>query len=100
MILAAVVDEEHAMTGSDHFGLNGPSIDHAIIAEPSELAICPVHKGQMCFGLRTKGVSVHSSLPHKGINAVNHMCRVVVALEDYAASFPPAHRTQWPGIQP
>ncbi|MDG1416124.1 MAG: M20 family metallopeptidase [Alphaproteobacteria bacterium] len=86
LILAAVVDEEHAMTGSDHFGLNGPSIDHAIIAEPSELAICPVHKGQMCFGLRTKGVSVHSSLPHKGINAVNHMCRVVVALEDYAAT--------------
>ena len=85
LILAAVVDEEHAMTGSDHFGLNGPKIDHAIIAEPSELAICPVHKGQMCFGLRTKGVSVHSSLPHKGINAVNHMCRVVVALEEYAA---------------
>ncbi len=94
LIVAAVVDEEHAMTGSDHFGLHGPSIDHAIIAEPSELAICPVHKGQMCFGLRTKGVSVHSSLPHKGINAVNHMCRIVVALEDYAATL--AQRTPHP----
>ena len=94
LILAAVVDEEHAMRGSNHFGLQGPKIDHAIIAEPSELAICPVHKGQMCFSLRTKGVSVHSSLPHKGINAVNHMCRVVVALEDYAAEL--ATRTPHP----
>ena len=94
LILAAVVDEEHAMSGSNHFGLQGPKIDHAIIAEPSELAICPVHKGQMCFSLRTKGVSVHSSLPHKGINAINHMARVVVALEDYAEQL--ATRTPHP----
>ena len=94
MILAAVVDEEHAMSGSNHFGLQGPKIDHAIIAEPSELAICPVHKGQMCFSLRTKGVSVHSSLPHKGINAINHMARVVVALENYAEQL--ATRTPHP----
>lgn len=86
LIIAGVVDEEYAMLGSEHFGLNGPKIDHAIIAEPSELEICPVHKGQICFGMKTEGVSVHSSLPHKGINAIYHMARVITALEDYAAA--------------
>ena len=86
LIIAGVVDEEHAMLGSKAFGEAGPQVDFAIIAEPSELAICPVHKGQMMFGLRTRGVSVHSSLPEKGVNAIFHMGRILRALEDHAAA--------------
>lgn len=93
LIIAGVVDEEHAMLGSKAFGEAGPHVDFAIIAEPSELAICPVHKGQMMFGLRTRGVSVHSSLPEKGVNAIFHMGRILRALEDHAAELAarPAH---------
>lgn len=93
LIIAGVVDEEHAMLGSQAFGQTGPHVDFAIIAEPSELAICPVHKGQMMFGLRTRGVSVHSSLPEKGVNAIFHMGRILRALEDHAAALAkrPAH---------
>ena len=85
LIIAGVVDEEYGMTGSRHFGENGPKVDFAIVGEPSNLALCPVHKGQICTFLRTYGVSVHSSVPEKGINAIFHMTSVLVALQDYAA---------------
>lgn len=93
LIVAGVVDEEYAMTGSRHFGENGPKVDYAIVGEPSNLALCPVHKGQLCFGLRTHGVSVHSSVPEKGVNAIFHMTAVLNALQDYAEDLKmrPAH---------
>ena len=53
LIIAGVVDEEYGMTGSRHFGENGPKVDYAIVGEPSNLALCPVHKGQICTFLRT-----------------------------------------------
>ena len=85
LIIAGVVDEEHAMTGSAHFGRHGPKVDCAIIAEPSSLAICPQHKGQICTSLRLTGRSVHSSVPHLGVNAIYHMAALVSAFEAYAA---------------
>ena len=80
LIVAGVVDEEHAMIGSYDFGLNGPEVDFAIVAEPSELAICPAHKGQVCRSIRCKGVSVHSSMPEHGVNAIAHMTQVLNGL--------------------
>jgi acetylornithine deacetylase len=84
LIVAGVVDEEHAMTGSYDFGLNGPKVDFAIVAEPSNLAICPTHKGQICRTIRTKGISVHSSVPERGVNAIFHMSRVLERLRNLA----------------
>lgn len=84
VIVAGVVDEEHAMVGSKHFGLHGPEADYAIVAEPTELKICPTHKGQILLTLRTKGLAAHSSKPDSGRNAVYHMASVLAALQDYA----------------
>ncbi len=84
LIVAGLVDEEHAMIGSEFFGHNGPSVDCAIIAEPSELRICPVHKGQMLMTVRTRGLAVHSSLPDKGRNAIFHMTELLNGFRDYA----------------
>ena len=84
IIIAGVVDEEHAMIGSRHFGLNGPHVDFAIVAEPSNLAICATHKGQICLKIKTRGVSVHSSVPERGINAIWHMSLVLNGLQALA----------------
>ena len=84
IIIAGVVDEEHAMSGSRYFGLNGPSVDFAIVAEPTELAICPTHKGQICLTIKTRGVAVHSSMPERGINAIWHMSLILNRLRDLA----------------
>jgi len=84
LIVAGVIDEEHAMTGSRHFGLHGPKVDFAIVAEPTLLKISTAHKGQMLTSIRTKGLAAHSSMPDKGRNAIYHMGAVLGALQDYA----------------
>lgn len=84
LMLIFVVDEEHAMDGSRFYGQNGPAADLTLIAEPSQLAISPAHRGQVCFGLKTFGRSTHSSMPQNGINAIYHMAKIVTAVEAYA----------------
>ncbi|MEM9583018.1 MAG: M20 family metallopeptidase [Pseudomonadota bacterium] len=85
LIIAGVVDEEHAMAGSRAFGLAGPHVDYAIVAEPTRLGISASHKGQVLTTIRTNGLAAHSSMPEKGRNAVYHMATVLGALQDYAA---------------
>ncbi|MEM9579878.1 MAG: M20 family metallopeptidase [Pseudomonadota bacterium] len=82
VIIAGVVDEEHAMIGSRHFGDHGPHVDCAIVAEPSNLAISLAHKGQICVTIKTHGVAAHSSMPARGVNAISHMARVIAGLND------------------
>ncbi len=84
VIIAGVVDEEHAMTGSKAFGLYGPQVDYAIVAEPTLLQISAAHKGQILTTITTKGLAAHSSLPEQGRNAVYHMAVVLGVLQDYA----------------
>lgn len=85
LILAGIVDEEHHMIGSRHFGRHGPRADYGIIGEPTDLVICPAHKGQLGFSVRTCGNAVHSSKPEDGINAIEGMCKVIDALRSYHA---------------
>ena len=73
LIVAGIVDEEDAMAGSKYFGLCGPKADFAIVAEPTNLNICPRHRGQICFSIRTHGLAAHSSDPKSGINAIYQM---------------------------
>jgi acetylornithine deacetylase/succinyl-diaminopimelate desuccinylase family protein len=84
LIIAGVIDEEHAMTGSKDFGINGPSVDLAIVAEPTLLDISAAHKGQFLTTITTKGLAAHSSMPSNGRNAVYHMAAVLKALQGYA----------------
>jgi len=84
LIVAGVVDEEHAMIGSSHFGKHGPAVDYAIVAEPSSLKISTAHRGEICMYIRTAGVSAHSSMPQNGINAIYHMSAIIDKLKEYA----------------
>lgn len=83
LLLMFVTDEEHVMIGSKDAGANGPHADYCIVGEPTELAICPAHKGQSCFEITTQGKAVHSSMPERGENAIAHMHRVIAALAAY-----------------
>lgn len=98
VIVAGVIDEEHAMAGSKYFGLHGPKVDCAIVAEPSLLSISASHKGQFLTTIRTTGLAAHSSMPSKGRNAIYHMAAVVNALQGYAADL--ARRTPDPDCGP
>ena len=93
LIIAGIVDEEHAMVGSAYFGQTGPKVDYAIVAEPSSLNISASHKGQVCLSMTTTGKSVHSSMPELGINAIYHMNSLVSELQRYAFDLEqrPAH---------
>lgn len=83
LLIGAVADEEHLMIGSKDWGPNWPKADVGVIGEPTELAICPAHKGQCCMLIRTFGKAVHSSMPERGENAIVRMSRVIAAFEDY-----------------
>lgn len=83
LILCGVCDEEHTMIGSAAAGQHGPHADYGIVGEPTELAICPTHKGELCLSFITHGRAAHSSLPENGINAVEAMGAVIGAFSNY-----------------
>lgn len=84
LVVAGICDEEHLMLGSQDMRVNGPTVDVAIIGEPTELAVCSSHRGQVCLEITTFGKAVHSSQPHLGTNAIIAMNRVLSALMVYA----------------
>lgn len=103
LLVIGTVDEEEQMLGSGAFAGGGPVADFAIIAEPTSLAVCPAHKGQLGVTITTHGRSVHSSVPHEGVNAITHMGRVLEALAGYAlelAARPPHPICGTPTVSP
>ena len=78
--LAAVVDEEFSFGGVSKL-CEGLRADAAIIAEPTELRAVVASKGVLRWKIRTAGKASHSSKPHLGVNAINHMARVLLWLE-------------------
>jgi len=82
LVFSAVVDEEATGNGTRSLIERGLKSDFAIIGEPTGLSIAIAHKGSVWFKITTHGKTVHSSMPHKGINAIYKMVRVINSLED------------------
>jgi succinyl-diaminopimelate desuccinylase len=60
--------------------------DACIIGEPTEVdKIAVAHKGALWLELIVYGKAAHGSLPHKGINAVEKMAKVIVSFEKLKA---------------
>ncbi len=78
--LAAVADEEYAYRGVVKLceGLTGQA---SIVAEPTELRLVVATKGVLRWRIRVGGRAAHSSKPHLGVNAINHMARLILELE-------------------
>lgn len=80
--LAAAADEEYSYRGVVKLceGLTG---DAAIVAEPTDLRMVVASKGVIRWRIRVQGRAAHSSKPHLGINAIVHMSRLVLAIEEH-----------------
>ena len=86
IILAALVDEEHAQAGSRGLVSSGMGADLAIVGEATRLQVVTAHKGTLWMKLETRGKAAHGSCPELGRNAVHAMARVVDLLQTaYAA---------------
>src|SRR4051812_16499810 len=113
VVLVCTINEEHGFTGATHWAAtysgkapdsgHGPEIappagrsellprvpDAAIVAEPTKLNVVVAHKGAARWRCSTKGIATHSSQPQLGDNAIYHMARVLLMLEQYARDVVP-----------
>jgi acetylornithine deacetylase/succinyl-diaminopimelate desuccinylase family protein len=83
LIICGIVDEEYQMLGSKAIGQGSRLADQGIIGEPTNLRVCPANKGRVSTKIVTRGRAAHSSVPEKGINAIDKMSKVIRAFGDY-----------------
>ncbi len=97
LLIAIVADEEHASLGTEavlaYMAANQIHADAGIVAEPTEYDLCVAHKGFVWATIHTTGRAAHGSKWQDGIDAIAHMGRVLVALEqlDQQLHQRPAH---------
>lgn len=80
--MASVVDEEHSCQGVIKL-CEQLRAAAAIVAEPTELKTIIASKGVLRWRILAKGKQAHSSKTHLGINAIEHMAALIVAIEEY-----------------
>jgi len=92
LIVAAVVDEEHASLGAEALVTRWRA-DAAVVTEPTDLAIAVAHKGFAWMEIVVSGVAAHGSRPAEGQDAILRMGRVLARLEalDRALQRRPPH---------
>jgi len=79
--LAATVDEEFSYRGVARL-CEGLTAHAALVAEPTGLRAVIACKGVLRWRIVVRGKAAHSSKSHLGVNAINHMARIVLALEE------------------
>jgi len=83
---AGVVSEESRHIGIrkliEEFDSYIGKADFFIIGEPTNLDIGIAHKGSLKFTIKTKGKNAHGSTPHLGLNAINMMGELIVAINN------------------
>jgi acetylornithine deacetylase len=92
LIVAAVVDEEHASLGAEALIARWRA-DAAVVTEPTDLDVAVAHKGFQWIEIETRGRSAHGSRPADGRDAILRMGRVLRHLEslDRQLQAQPAH---------
>jgi acetylornithine deacetylase len=92
LIVACVVDEEHASIGAEALVTEWRA-DAAVVTEPTDLAIAIAHKGFEWVEIETEGRAAHGSRPSDGRDAIRMMGRVLTELDalDRALQAQPAH---------
>jgi acetylornithine deacetylase len=53
----------------------------ALVAEPTDLRAVIASKGVLRWKVETLGTAAHSSKPHLGVNAIEHMAHLILAIE-------------------
>jgi acetylornithine deacetylase len=80
IVIACVVDEEHASIGADALVTRWRA-DGAVVTEPTDLAVAVAHKGFEWVEIETEGRAAHGSRPREGRDAIRLMGRVLTQLE-------------------
>lgn len=80
LVIAAVIDEEHASLGADAL-VATVRADAAVVTEPTDLDIAVAHKGFQWVTVETRGRAAHGSRPLEGRDAILRMGRVLASLE-------------------
>lgn len=81
VILDAVMDEEGGAAGTRAAVAKGRRADWAIVAEPTELAVARVSKGQLDVTLTVRGLSAHGATPDEGRSAIADAAALVASFE-------------------
>jgi acetylornithine deacetylase len=80
LVIACVVDEEHASIGADALVTRWRA-DAAVVTEPTDLQIAIAHKGFEWVEIETEGRAAHGSRPREGRDAIRLMGRVLSGLD-------------------
>jgi acetylornithine deacetylase len=90
--LLCTIDEEYQFAGVKCAIDTGLQAALGVVGEPTGLDIVIAHKGALRMKLATRGLSVHSSQPDLGVNAIYAMTKVIGAVEQYGetlSDYPP-----------
>jgi len=79
VVVTAVADEELGSVGTESV-LERARADAAIVCEPSGLRVAVAHRGFAGFEIETHGVAAHGSMPELGVDAIEKMGAILVAL--------------------
>lgn len=90
IMVASVIDEEYSALGVKKL-CESLEATAAIVAEPTELKTIIASKGVLRWRIVAKGKQAHSSKVHLGINAIEHMGHLLVALQDYHRTLSQIH---------
>ena len=80
LVIACVVDEEHASLGADALVTRWRA-DAAVVTEPTDLQIAIAHKGFEWVEIETEGRAAHGSRPREGRDAIRLMGRILTGLD-------------------
>ncbi len=80
LLVACVVDEEHASIGADALVTRWRA-DAGVVTEPTDLGIAIAHKGFEWVEIETEGRAAHGSRPEDGRDAIRLMGRVLSELD-------------------
>jgi acetylornithine deacetylase len=81
LIVACVVDEEHASLGAEALVTKWRA-DAGVVTEPTDLHVAVAHKGFEWVEVETEGRAAHGSRPRDGRDAIIRMGRVLSELEE------------------
>ena len=83
IIVAAVTDEEYESLGMRALIASGVRAEHAIVTEPTRVAICPAHRGFVWAEIEFTGRAAHGSRYDIGVDAIRHAALVLAELDRF-----------------
>jgi acetylornithine deacetylase len=80
VIFSAVVDEEYKSLGITKL-VQEYKADAAVVGEPTDMKVATTHKGFVWIEIEVKGKAAHGSVPEKGVDAIAHAAKIMLAIE-------------------